>query len=669
LLNLLKNNPGDQFVDFDAASITGIKTDQKYFAVVKYLNSATNRYEAIDAQYNGVSGYQIIKSPVNNSRSYYGNNPLQGSDGTYFKSGVQPSTIPTNSGTIKERYSTFYVGNNGVKPQIIVNGLKFQNTTEMIVEVYTPYVTTDGYPIVTTDRDNIGVINNLGIYKKIGTYNNYKTGYLDNNDSVPVVLGFGTATGTTQSQNTNGKLKYLTTYGDPFIPTGELSGSTQYQADVLGAISNGNSYISFIAIGLEDQIKSKIVLERTVRSYINKDVLGTKEFPKAYTILDKDITSKEIYIPPTKKLSNGKKTKVSGWVDPLKSITIGSGYGNRVLNGEPDFHRGIDLSTPVGTPVFSVLPGKVVYVGDSTGYGQVVIISHQDKGISTLYGHVSSINTSAGATVSAGDIIAKSGNIGKSTGPHLHLEIRKVVATNKDSYFAINKDGDEDPESYLSFNSASPDVKTVTPAETEANKIEIKNYLKGKGFSKIEVAAVLGNIHKETGGTFNPYSTNPKDENGFASLGLIQWNAKYIGGGIKDTEEAFKIIGLTVAAQMIYMTEGAWKNNTDRFRDAYKNKLSTIDTSGAKVTKRGKEGDKVANLKPEELNAYLAAFLFANIVEVCAGCNDKKGDNLSEQFKNYHIGAKAEQFEVWVRSETAVDYLKQMNNSSDKLKW
>ena len=57
-------------------------------------------------------------------------------------------------------------------------------------------------------------------------------------------------------------------------------------------------------------------------------------------------------------------------------------------------------------------------------------------------------------------------------------------------------------------------------------------------------------MHKETITTFNPYSENPKDTNGFASLGLIQWNARYIDGGTKDTEKAFNIIGTTVASKL-----------------------------------------------------------------------------------------------------------------------
>jgi murein DD-endopeptidase MepM/ murein hydrolase activator NlpD len=478
----------------------------------------------------------------------------------------------------------------------------------------------------------------------------------------PVVLGFGTVSG--QTSPLSNEFVYGASFSDPY--SGETTGTT-YQANVLGAISNGNSYISFIAIGLESELKTKNPSQMDVRSYINKDVLGTKELPKAYTILDKTITSEQIYKPEPKKYSNNKKTKVSGWVDPLKSINIRSDYGNRVRNGRLEFHEGIDLRALTPLPVFAVLNGKVVAAGEYNpgGYARVVVLAHQDKGISTMYAHLSKTQVSDGSSVTAGDMIGLTGEAGSAAGqPHLHFEVRNGIATSYSSFMGLPH---IDPETYLSYNSASPDVKTVTPAETEANKIEIKNYLKDKGFSKIEVAAVLGNIHKETGGTFNPYTTNKEDENGYPSLGLIQWNTRYIGGGTKDTEQAFKIIGLTVAAQMIYMTEGAWKNNTDRFRDAYKNKLLTIDTSGAKVTKRGKEGDKVANLKPEELNAYLAAFLFADIVEVCYGCNE--GDNLSEQFKNYHIGAKAERFEVWERSETAVDYLKQMNNSSDKLKW
>ncbi|MER5888875.1 M23 family metallopeptidase [Streptomyces sp. NPDC001941] len=96
--------------------------------------------------------------------------------------------------------------------------------------------------------------------------------------------------------------------------------------------------------------------------------------------------------------------------------------------GEPGdwlagYHTGIDLAVPQGTPVFAVSAGVVVLARWSGAYGQAVTVRHRD-GHFAVYGHLSRIGTRQGATVRAGARLGHSGNTGRSTGPHLHLEIR-----------------------------------------------------------------------------------------------------------------------------------------------------------------------------------------------------------------------------------------------------
>lgn len=88
-----------------------------------------------------------------------------------------------------------------------------------------------------------------------------------------------------------------------------------------------------------------------------------------------------------------------------------------------EFHPGIDISVPIGTPVKAAGKGVVVYAGWLAGYGKAVIIDH-GYGIESVYGHNSQILVKVGQTVNRGDVIAKSGNTGRSTGPHVHFEIR-----------------------------------------------------------------------------------------------------------------------------------------------------------------------------------------------------------------------------------------------------
>lgn len=89
-------------------------------------------------------------------------------------------------------------------------------------------------------------------------------------------------------------------------------------------------------------------------------------------------------------------------------------------------HNGIDIGASIGTPVLAAAQGLVIVArlgGYNGGYGNMIIISH-DNGIQTVYGHLNSINVTQGQTVSQGQQIGEVGNTGRSTGPHLHFEVR-----------------------------------------------------------------------------------------------------------------------------------------------------------------------------------------------------------------------------------------------------
>ena len=104
---------------------------------------------------------------------------------------------------------------------------------------------------------------------------------------------------------------------------------------------------------------------------------------------------------------------------------ISSYYGPRVAPtaGATTYHRGIDIPCPEGSEVIAVAPGQVIYVGYLGNGGNAVIVDH-GSGISTCYFHLSSFNCAVGQSVTAGQVIALSGNTGVSTGPHLHFAVR-----------------------------------------------------------------------------------------------------------------------------------------------------------------------------------------------------------------------------------------------------
>lgn len=88
------------------------------------------------------------------------------------------------------------------------------------------------------------------------------------------------------------------------------------------------------------------------------------------------------------------------------------------------FHKGLDIAVPFGSDVVATAAGTVIFSGQKGGYGNCVIVSH-GNGLATLYGHLSQLVAKVNDKVKVGQIIAKSGNSGRSTGPHLHYEVHK----------------------------------------------------------------------------------------------------------------------------------------------------------------------------------------------------------------------------------------------------
>jgi len=108
------------------------------------------------------------------------------------------------------------------------------------------------------------------------------------------------------------------------------------------------------------------------------------------------------------------------WPTECRQLT--SMFGYRTMWGRLEFHKGLDIGVWYGE-VYATKDGTVVEANWRSTYGRTVVIQHE-MGFSTLYGHLSKLLVSVGDKVSAGDVIAISGNSGRSSGPHLHYEIR-----------------------------------------------------------------------------------------------------------------------------------------------------------------------------------------------------------------------------------------------------
>lgn len=126
-------------------------------------------------------------------------------------------------------------------------------------------------------------------------------------------------------------------------------------------------------------------------------------------------------------VDGGRITSPVGWrVDPFGS-------------GQMVYHRGTDIAIPEGTPVYAVGKGTVFFAGIYKGYGNLVAINH-GNGTMSLYGHNSLLKVAPGDRVDDTTVIALAGSTGRSTGPHVHYEIRQVAGYSKERQTRLNKD-------------------------------------------------------------------------------------------------------------------------------------------------------------------------------------------------------------------------------------
>jgi murein DD-endopeptidase MepM/ murein hydrolase activator NlpD len=110
---------------------------------------------------------------------------------------------------------------------------------------------------------------------------------------------------------------------------------------------------------------------------------------------------------------------------PAKVEMVTSSYGVRrdPFTGAAAMHSGLDFRGPIGAPIYAAAKGRVSFVGQRSGYGNVVEISH-GNGLVTRYAHMSAFHSHVGEQVAPGDVIGAIGSTGRSTGPHLHFEVR-----------------------------------------------------------------------------------------------------------------------------------------------------------------------------------------------------------------------------------------------------
>lgn len=184
----------------------------------------------------------------------------------------------------------------------------------------------------------------------------------------------------------------------------------------------GTLYKGEVKIKVEGVYGQREVVTETVKE--NGAVLSSLEL--GATVVSEP--SAQVMLKGTKSLSTLVGT--GSFVSPMGRLEISSPYGSR--GGTR--HTGVDLRNPIGTPIYVVDDGVVTGASYQGSYGNLVKVSH-GNGIETYYAHCSKLLVSVGDVVRKGDQIATVGNTGRSTGPHLHFEVRKNgVPTNPMNY-------------------------------------------------------------------------------------------------------------------------------------------------------------------------------------------------------------------------------------------
>ena len=346
-----------------------------------------------------------------------------------------------------------------------------------------------------------------------------------------------------------------------------------------GLLTKGTVTTDSVAKKSLETIKSKVSetwtsAKETVSNIASGIKDGVTNAWNSFTSLftgKKDTNSSDASVggPRNKPVKGMKRLAIGGpTVSELMSkYTITSSYGNRMINGNPELHSGIDFSSDLNSPVSSFTSGTVYKVvsgatpnsgnlnsTDGGGFGNYVVVK-DTNGNYNYYAHMNGTSVKQGDTVQIGDKLGILGHTGRSTGPHLHYEVRKnpnmsgtadntydpsaylesatsntsgttsssssgsvgdiftrlsnffsefsnrAIAgittgkwdSNFTSYFA-NESGDSSTSS-----TASTDTSSYVKIDTSDNAKKIWNYYKSRGIPDATIAGMLGNIHAESG--------------------------------------------------------------------------------------------------------------------------------------------------------------------------
>ena len=384
---------------------------------------------------------------------------IQAKDATVLGSRVVKGIYGTTKTTAKTAKRTYQIGKKTTQKiaygfnkffKIISNPLVLKGIISIIIPlaliflivstvtaIFPTSTAIASYPIAEVEfiqelQDNINIWNEEINSTIQAYYNDYDDVLILNDDMVLVQLQDVLAILAVETQQDIG-FKDMGLAKDIY----ELFYSLETEVEIYEEIE------SYYDSELDEYVEITVEKKRIIVDLINlniEDVINTLNYDEnnkewAITLAMADLTemypdlvvTNELYYPSMPSLTPEEIEHYGGiFIHPTNGVGyISSYFGYRIdpITKERKFHSGLDIAGNDRAPIYAVQDGVVIFAGVNGGYGNCVIIDH-GGGMVTLYGHCSSLSVTKGETVSGGDNIARVGNTGRSTGPHLHLEVR-----------------------------------------------------------------------------------------------------------------------------------------------------------------------------------------------------------------------------------------------------
>ncbi len=214
---------------------------------------------------------------------------------------------------------------------------------------------------------------------------------------------------------------------DHTLVTDAVAEASRYQ-DLHETLKGDAAHLRSVIVQTETSRRELEIQEQAKRTLLRRIQVERVAYERAVRELEANSRDLEILIKRIQGSPAQKRVVLARGVGALQwpaqgPITSGFGLRRHPIFGIQHMHTGIDIGATWGSPVLAAADGQVMHTGWFGGYGKIVVIDH-GGGVSTLYAHLFEILVAPGASVRRGQIIARVGTTGYSTGPHLHFEVR-----------------------------------------------------------------------------------------------------------------------------------------------------------------------------------------------------------------------------------------------------